>query len=82
MDKKKLSDLTDQEILDKKKKLKSNQIISAVLIGFLVGIAVYSTINKGLGFFTFFPLFFIFLIARNKSDLNNINVEIKNRNLD
>lgn len=82
MDKKKLSDLTDQEILDKKKKLKSNQIISAVLIGFLVGIAVYSTINKGLGFFTFFPLFFIFLIAKNKSDLNNINLEIKNRNLD
>jgi len=82
MDKKKLSDLTDQEILDKKKKLKTNQIISAVLIGFLVGIAVYSTINKGLGFFTFFPLFFIFLIAKNKSDLNNINLEIKNRNLD
>ncbi|MGN0019645.1 MAG: hypothetical protein ACI35Z_02545 [Sphingobacterium hotanense] len=82
MDKKKLSDLTDQEILDKKKKLKTNQIISAVLIGFLVGIAVYSTITKGLGFFTFFPLFFIFLIAKNKSDLNNINLEIKNRNLD
>lgn len=82
MDKKKISDLTDQEILDKKKKLKSNQIISAVLIGFLVGIAVYSTINKGLGFFTFFPLFFIFLIAKNKSDLNIINLEIKNRNLD
>jgi len=82
MDKKKLSDLTDQEILDKKKKLKSSQIISAVLIGFLVGIAVYSTINKGLGFFTIFPLFFIFLIAKNKSDLNIINLEIKNRNLD
>ncbi|WKK60227.1 hypothetical protein [Sphingobacterium sp. BN32] len=82
MDKKKLSNLTDQEILDKKKKLKSNQIISAVLIGFLVGIAVYSTVNKGLGFFTFFPLFFIFLIAKNKSDLNTINLEMKNRNLD
>ena len=74
MDKKNLSHLTDQEILDKKKKLKSNQIISAVLIGFLVGIAVYSTVNKGLGFFTFFPLFFIFLIAKNKSDLNTINL--------
>ncbi|WP_312135943.1 hypothetical protein [Sphingobacterium sp.] len=82
MDKKNLSHLTDQEILDKKKKLKSNQIISAVLIGFLVGIAVYSTVNKGLGFFTFFPLFFIFLIAKNKSDLNTINLEMKNRNLD
>ena len=73
--------LTDEELLGRKKKAKSSQIISAVLIGFLVGIAVYSTINKGIGFFTFFPLFFVFLLIKNSSDLKNIKQEIKKRNL-
>ncbi|MGM1430836.1 hypothetical protein ACS126_16395 [Sphingobacterium lactis] len=73
--------LTDEELLGRKKKAKSSQIISAVLIGFLVGIAVYSTINKGIGFFTFFPLFFVFLLIKNSSDLKNIEQEIKKRNL-
>ncbi|SEG41182.1 hypothetical protein [Sphingobacterium lactis] len=73
--------LTDEELLGRKKKAKSSQIISAVLIGFLVGIAVYSTINKGIGFFTFFPLFFVFLLVKNSSDIKNIEQEIKKRNL-
>ena len=73
--------LTDEELLGRKKKAKSSQIISAVLIGFLVGIAVYSTINKGIGFFTFFPLFFVFLLIKNSSDIKSIEQEIKKRNL-
>jgi len=82
MDKNNLNDISDNDLLDKKKQVKSSQIITAVLIGFLIGIAVYSTINKGFGFFTFFPLFFVFLLAKNKSDLNSINQEIKKRNLE
>lgn len=74
-----LSNLTEKELLQKKRKLKSNQKITATLIGFLLGIAVYATIKKGLGFFTFFPLFFVFLLAKNKSDLNIINHEITKR---
>jgi hypothetical protein len=35
---KNLAELTDQELLDESKKIKSNAIMNAVLIGFLIGI--------------------------------------------
>lgn len=75
-----LKKITEQELLEKKKKAKSNQIISAVLIGVLIGIAAYSTYKNGLGFFTFLPLVFVFLLVKSTSHLKNIEQELKNRN--
>lgn len=57
---KELSELTDQELLDKAKKKKSNSIMNALLIGFLIGIVIYSVVNNSLGFFTLIPLFFVY----------------------
>lgn len=82
MKEKDLSELTDQELLDKKQKLKSGKIISAVLIGFLIGIAVYSSVKHGIGFFTIFPLIFVLILTTQwKKNDQSINRELESRNL-
>jgi hypothetical protein len=80
-----LTELSDQELLQKIKKIKTNKIIDATIIGVTIGVVVYSAVINGFGFFTFFPLLLAFIIARNS--VNNkilekeIQKEIKSRNL-
>lgn len=76
-----LTKITDQELAAEAKKNKTNSIISAGLMGFLIGIAVYSTVKNGLGFFTFFPLFFAYLIFNNSKKGKALKEELKSRNL-
>lgn len=42
------------------KNKKTTAIVNAVLIGFLVGIVIYSVVKNTLGFLTLIPLFFIY----------------------
>ncbi|PDS26536.1 hypothetical protein [Flavobacterium branchiophilum] len=71
-----LSALNDAELLKAFKKMKSTQITNAILIGFLIGVGLYSTVKKGIGFFTFFPLFFV-LILLNQNKKSKINEKYK-----
>ena len=73
--------LTDSELLEKRKSVKSSLILSATIMGFLVGIAVYSAVRNGIGFFTFFPLFFVYIIGKNQARNKALLKEIKLRNL-
>jgi predicted permease len=75
-------DLSDSELLQKRKAVKSGLIVSCVIMGFLVGIAIYSVVRNGIGFFTFFPLFFVFLIGKNQGTDKALLREIKSRNLE
>lgn len=77
-----LSELTDQELLQEAKKVRSNAIINAALIGFLIGIVFYSVVKNSLGFFTLIPLFFVYKLI-NKPKYNNRELErlLKERNL-
>jgi len=52
------------------KSIKSKSISNALLIGFLIGIIVYSIFKNSIGIFTLIPLFFIFKLI-NKSTDNN-----------
>ena len=82
MEKKKLTELTDQELLQEAKKMKSASIINAVLIGFLIGIVIYSIAKNSLGFFTLIPLFFAYKLINNSKYKNKEMEEIlKERNL-
>jgi len=81
MKQKEVSELTDQELLDEAKKIKSNSITFAVLIGIMIGIAIYSTLKKGFGFFTLFPLFFILLASNNRARKKAVENQLKDRNL-
>lgn len=73
--------LTEKELLQAKKKMKSEKVIRAVLIGFLVGISIFSFYNKGITFFSFFPLFFVVLLVKKDKKHDNIEQELKSRNL-
>ena len=68
MKQKELPELTDQELLDKTKKMKSTSIINATLIGFMIGIIIYSIMKNSVGFFTLIPLFFVFKLINNSKN--------------
>ena len=81
---KKLSELTDQELLDEAKKMKSNSIIHALLIGIMIGIIIYGVVKNNLGFLTLIPLYFAYKVFNNpENNKNNKELEIllKERNL-
>lgn len=76
-----LSELSNDDLLAKRKKIKSLQKTTAMMVGVLAGVAIYQVVKHGLGFFTFFPLFFIFLILRNKNQLKEFDQELATRGL-
>ena len=76
-----LPNFTDAELLEKRTKIKSAAVLNAGLIGFLIGIAIYSTVGNGLGFFSFFPLYFVLLLYKNKHTSTSVDTEITLRNL-
>ena len=82
MTERKLSELSDEELLQEAKKMKSNSIMNAVLIGFLAGIIIYSVMKNTLGLVTLIPLFLAYKLV-NKSNYNNQELEsiLKERNL-
>jgi len=82
MEPKNLSALTDEELLQEAKKIKTDAIINAVCIGFLVGIVFYSVVNKSFGFLTLIPLYFAYkLFNKPKIDSKELEKLLKERNL-
>ena len=75
------SALTNRELLEEAKKMKSSNIFSALIIGIMIGIAAYSTVKNGPGFFTFFTLLFAFTAFGNTKKTKALNLELKARNL-
>lgn len=76
-----LSALTNEELLEKAKKMKSTTIINALLIGFMVGIIIYSAVKNTLGFFTLIPLYFVYKLANNSKHDKDLKRLLKERNL-
>jgi hypothetical protein len=72
-----LTELSDQELIQKIKKIKTNKIIDAAFIGFTIGIVIYCAVKNGLGFFTFFPLILAYLIARNSTNYKMLEKEMQ-----
>ena len=81
MNKKKPSELTDQELMFEVKRIKSTLIVNAVLFGVMIGIATYSTVTNGLGILTFFPLFFIPMGIKNRAHKKALENQLKERKL-
>ena len=82
MKQKELSSLTDEELLNEAKKMKSISITNAVFIGFLIGIVVYSVAKNTLGLVTLIPLFFAYkLINKPKPDTTELETLLRQRNL-
>ena len=73
--------LTDQELLDEAKKMKSTSITNAVLIGFIVGIIIYSIVKSNFGFFTLILLFFVYKIFNDSKNYDALKKILKERDL-
>lgn len=78
---KELSELTDQELLEEAKKMKSTSVINAALIGFLIGIVIYSVVKDSVGFFTLIPLFIVYKLVNHSKDYDALKKILKERNL-
>ena len=82
MNKQELSALTDQELLQEAKKVKSTSIMNAVLIGVLIGIIFYSVMENTWGLVTLVPLFIAYkLINKPNDDQRELEEVLKERNL-
>ncbi len=77
------SKLSDQELLEEQKKLKSFSLTNALFIGFLLGVIVFSIIKSSWGMLTLIPIYFIYKMVndpRNKK-VKELEKEFKDRNL-
>jgi hypothetical protein len=81
MEEKKLANLTNEELIEEKKKIQYNKIANAFLVGLCVGIAVYSAVKNGFVFFTFFPLLLTYPFIKNGKKIIALEKELKSRNL-
>ena len=81
MTEKELSALTDQELLDEAKKMKSTSITNALLIGVMIGVIVWSVAKNTVGLFTLIPLFFVYKIINGSKDHHALKKLLKERNL-
>ncbi len=81
MKQKELSELTDQELLEEAKKMKSLSILHAVLIGFMIGVIIYSAAKNTWGFLTLIPLFLIYKLSQKSERNETLKKLLKERNL-
>lgn len=83
MTNKDLSELSDQELLDEAKKMKSFSITNALFIGFLVGIIFYSIVKSSWGMLTLIPLYLIYKLVNDPKNKRSKELEelLKERNL-
>ncbi len=73
------SKMTLEELVSEEKKMNAQKITTAVFIGVLIGIAVYSAIHKGFAL-PIILLIFSFLIGfRNSQNMKSIQAEISRR---
>lgn len=60
---------------------KSTKIYDAVIIGVLIGIAIYSSVKNGFGLLTFLPLIYLPIAGKNKKKANELEKLLHERNL-
>lgn len=80
----KLEELSNEELLQETKKMKSAAMLNAVLVGIMIGIIIFSILKNTIGFFTLIPLYFAYkLINGSKDSIDNKALKeiLKERNL-
>lgn len=82
MNEQELSQLTNEELLIEAKKLKSASIWSALVIGIMAGVIIYSVAKNTWGFLTLIPLYFIFKIVKGDKKNATLKKVLKERGLE
>lgn len=74
------SKMTLDELVSEEKKVKKQKVPTALIMGFLVGIAIWSATHKGGPVLTFGLLIFVpWIGSRYQKNLKSIRTEISNR---
>ncbi|MCL7765379.1 hypothetical protein MPF19_18305 [Polaribacter sp. Z014] len=87
MGKNNISELTNEQLLIEKKKLKKSEFISALMIGFLTSIVVIGIVSSIISKNTIviipllFPIYFIYKLISNSKKNNELKIILKERNL-
>jgi hypothetical protein len=69
MNEKSMPELSDQDSIDQKRRIKQSSLLDAFFIGFLVGIIIFSVIASTLGLLTLIPLYLIYrLLKKSKKE--------------
>lgn len=75
------AELSDDELRALVKQQKARALTHAVLIGFLIGIVIYSVAKNTWGLVTLIPLFLIYRLTRNQNDGTALLQELNSRGL-
>lgn len=81
MNKKDLSEYSNQELLDESKKMKLSPIANAVFIGFLFGVIFFSVVKNTWGLFTLIPLALAYKAIKDSKRNEALEKLLKERNL-
>lgn len=81
MKQKDLSTLDDQQLLKENKIAKTSLIAYAIIFLLMIASAIFTTTVRGVGFFTFFPLFFLPIAVVMWMNSRSYKKEVKSRNL-
>jgi len=71
----KLAELTDQELLEEAKKMKSFSFTNALFIGFLAGVVIYSVVKNSWAMLTLIPLYFIYKMVNDPKNKRSKDLE-------
>ncbi len=70
----------DQELVEEAKKRNSSSLLHAGLIGFMIGIVIYSVAKNTWGLLTLIPLFFIYRLSKKPKANQSQERSLKERN--
>ncbi len=81
MDQKDLKSLSDVELLQEAKKMKSTNVMNAFIVGFLAGIIIYSVVYSSWGLVTLVPLFLIYKLVNKPNQYKELKELLKEKGL-
>lgn len=79
MESKKLTELTEEELMKEEKKRKDAMKGFRFVIGLLIGAALFSTVVKGFSTSTLLPIFFLPIFLSIEKNYKDVQAEIKFR---
>lgn len=74
------SNYTREELIKKLKKQKTMTIVQGVLVFLMIIVGIFSTIEKGISFLTFLPVFFAPMFFVMLTEYKKIKKELITRN--
>lgn len=81
MNQQEIAQLSDKELLEEVGRIKPSPLLDAFLIGFLIGIIIFSIAVNTWGFLTLIPVFMIYAFLKKSKRYEALKTELNKRNL-